>query len=326
MKAFDIILPLVIFFSITSYISELDSEGPFFWQAEREGETFHILGSIHYGVAVEELQCLGEILNNLKTSHLILIESGLDQEVSQQLRGKLDLSLYDETGKSYQTLSEQSQQFFKNQNLPDSVDLKHLSYYGLLYLLSNLCIRDYPELKDRVAQFRSVSLDRQIIKLAQTQNIKQGYLEDFNTLWPVYELSIKSVTLDYIKEFIDSYDTICSRENIDKFLDIAYINLAEKFKSGEIISIDDLKQLIKQKGVHQYSNMPGMYIDDGALYNTLQNRNKVWTKKLISVHTRYNNVFVVGGFFHFVDDFNVLDMLKKEGYSVKRMGTSCEIQ
>ena len=60
-------------------------------------------------------------------------------------------------------------------------------------------------------------------KLAQTQNIKQDYLEDFNTLWFVYELSIKSVTLDYIEGFIDSYDTICSRENIDKFLDTSLI-------------------------------------------------------------------------------------------------------
>ena len=104
------------------------------------------------------------------------------------------------------------------------------------------------------------------------------------------------------------------------------MTLIEKFKSGEIVSIDDLYKLRKQRGVHKYSGRFGMYTDDRAVYNTLQSRNEVWTKRLISSHTRYNNIFVMGGFFHFTDNFNVLDMLKKEGYSVKRMGADCEIQ
>ena len=57
----------------------------------------------------------------------------------------------------------------------------------------------------------------------------------------------------------------------------------------------------------------------------LKKRNETWLKKLVSAHQLKANkeMFVAAGLGHFTEDHNVLDMLKSEGFSVKRYSAKC---
>ena len=69
---------LGIFFSLISVYSYGESSGPFFWEVskenEEEGSPFYVLGTLHAGVALEDLQCSSEISSRLEKAPVLLTE------------------------------------------------------------------------------------------------------------------------------------------------------------------------------------------------------------------------------------------------------------
>ena len=61
---------------------------------------------------------------------------------------------------------------------------------------------------------------------------------------------------------------------------------------------------------------------DNFKHNILRKRNEIWLKKLVSASEK--NMFVAGGLAHFQGSYNVLDGLKKEGFSVRRFNSECQ--
>ena len=55
----------------------------------------------------------------------------------------------------------------------------------------------------------------------------------------------------------------------------------------------------------------------------LEERNKTWFKKLMSAHQAHEEMFVAAGLGHFTYNHNILDMLKSEGFTVKRYSSKC---
>ena len=58
----------------------------------------------------------------------------------------------------------------------------------------------------------------------------------------------------------------------------------------------------------------------------LKDRNKQWFIKFKNAHGKYNEIFLASGTAHFIGNFNLLDMLKADGFSISRMNASCEYQ
>ena len=321
-------LSFVLFFIIaTAFCGSgekpvLQDRGPYFWQAEKEGKTFHILGTMHVGVSMDDLQCSDQITNYLKTSDLVFLE--FNERNLSQLRNKITAGLSDRSGNSYQSFNEKSRQFLEKTNFPS---INALSYYGLLYVLHNICISNYPDLVEKFVLLNSSSLDKQIQEIAQSQNIKQDYLDSLKEVSSIFELNRQAVTLEQVETFIDDYDVICSETNFEKALSVLFIT-ANRFKSGDL-SLDFTESLERQHGLHKDTPLPGSPpFDDEVVTNTMQGRNDKWVKKLISAHSVHNNIFVAGGLFHFETGgkASVLDGLTKAGYSVSRINDNCMIQ
>ena len=56
----------------------------------------------------------------------------------------------------------------------------------------------------------------------------------------------------------------------------------------------------------------------------LKNRNEKWMDEFQPIHRSYKQVFTAAGNAHFTWSFNMLDMLKAEGFSIQRMQSSCQ--
>ena len=72
--------------------------------------------------------------------------------------------------------------------------------------------------------------------------------------------------------------------------------------------------------VNQYKtgHLNPAYSDDFA-EELLKNRNEKWLKKFTSSYESYNQIFVAAGKAHFTGPFNILDMLKEEGFAVQQV-------
>ena len=66
-----------------------------FWKAERDGNHLYILGTIHFGVSLSDIQCHETIENNLKVSDLVFLESH-SYSKEQGLNLPLNLSFEDQ--------------------------------------------------------------------------------------------------------------------------------------------------------------------------------------------------------------------------------------
>ena len=96
--------------------------------------------------------------------------------------------------------------------------------------------------------------------------------------------------------------------------------LIQKYKSGvsfDVLKIDENTLKLQGATEEQIKDYK-----DNLENNLLRKRNEIWVKKLVSASEK--NMFVAGGVAHFINSYNVLDGLKKEGFSVKRFNFDCQ--
>ena len=121
----------LIFFVVSCNIGP---KGPFFWKAEKEGKTFYILGTIHEGVGLEDLQCSQVISDILDQSNLLWTEVNMFevQEILKNQQSIVQELSMDVSGQSFQSLSEPSQNFFKTKLPAEALQtVQQMSYFGL---------------------------------------------------------------------------------------------------------------------------------------------------------------------------------------------------
>ena len=89
---------------------ERESRGPFFWQVEKDNKSFHILGTIHIGVSLAELQCSNTISNVLNASNEIWTEHNLQTEVEHNSQAESDSTEQDKHNQASLTSSSEQQE------------------------------------------------------------------------------------------------------------------------------------------------------------------------------------------------------------------------
>ena len=104
-----------LLFLVVSLISVSALAVPF-WEAEKEGRHFYMLGTIHVGVSLSELQCNKKIEDKLKQSSLVFTEvkssSDLENLNSEQVR-KLYLGLKQEKEEIMSQFSEETKKIIQ---------------------------------------------------------------------------------------------------------------------------------------------------------------------------------------------------------------------
>ena len=171
----------------------------------------------------------------------------------------------------------------------------------------------------------SQKLDDQIRQLAQTKNIPQSSLDEKDSIFDLVRTQTKIASKEQVERAVKRYSRDCQQKEIAEVFKVME-NMIQKYKNGE--SIDFFKmdeQVLKRQGWTE--DMVKSY-KDRLQRNLLKKRNEIWLKKLLSAHVREDNtnMFVAGGMLHFQGSFNVLDKLRKNGFSVKRFNSDCKAE
>ena len=272
--------------------------GPYFWQVQKDGRVSYFLGTYHVGVTLENLQCSEQIKMYLKQSDFLFTEvadsnSKSDQKFNRILQEyKRTVMSSKENGQEFQSLNTDSQIFFRSRNISEN-----LSYIGYIIVLDNLC-RDQAFYATGAG---TVSLDAQFKAISQSENMQVGYLD--------------------------------ANEDTDAVAE-AYIGI--RYSHWENVNNEDVNEAVSgfESCIFNTVNRINKYIEgDLTIFNSkeydrvlLRDRNVQWVAKFKEVHGsgRYDQIFLAGGTAHFIANFNVLDMLRKDGFSISRMNSDCE--
>ena len=292
-----ILLVFIVFFSGVIACSPVQNKGPFFWRAEKEGKTIHILGTVHVGISLEDLQCHQEISDSLDGSDLLWTESDINRQ-QELMQTAMDTLVMNPSGHSFKSLNEESQDFFKAKAGQDDT-VTQLSYFGLMVYMQNLCQIEHKEfLQKRLASFenklKQLALDIEIQQLAQIQNISQDYLDEESYLPDLIRSNVEKISKEQVEKLVREYKNKCQQEKLAKSLNSQFElieNIISKYKNG--VSFDVLKlgeQTLKQSGFTE--DMIESY-KDNFQHNILRKRNEIWLKKLVSAQEQ--KMFVGGG-------------------------------
>ena len=314
--------------------SVLAKKGPFFWEATKQGRVISILGTMHLFFKLQELQCSEQIIQSLSESSLVWTE--LDIKTVKKNFEKFEQQKLDPTGRDYQSLHPKSREFFESRQ--DKSELQKLSYYGLLHRLNDECSAEHMEYIHDIAPKVTVTTDTQwgeldikIQTLARERKISQKFLdkgfpfESILFVSPFYTFADKK----FVDRAVRNFNTNCTQDRVKMKL---YKNknqiekTKKRFLSGyqiPIITLNILRTITLITIPKQIK-----YISQNKKH-LLNKRNEYWLNKLLPAHQKHQKMFVAAGVIHFIEGHLVdhgktlLDMLRKQGFEIKRYNTKC---
>ena len=321
--------------------SEASREVPFFWSAEKEGKTIHLLGTIHSGAALEDIACSDKIFERLKASDLVFLETEhkLIRILPEDQYKKLVTGSKNEREAIFSRLSpevrEEARAFINDTNKTlleliikpvffpvPLIDRKKepLSPAAAEFLISrgidiSGSFADYvyeTALSAYYEAFHSSSkkMEWQIAFAAEEADIQIAALDDRSKTAADVDAretapqaaNPHEVTLGELERIIMSFGYLASRFRADMESFAPYYLKADRAYLQKIVD----------------------YGDDEEREILVKNRNKLWLKKILDAfegHKR-RRVFAAGGLAHFIGQANLLEMLKEEGFIVR--GERCE--
>lgn len=323
----------VAFTSVTN--SEVTkSDSPFAWSVQRDGKTHHILGTVHAGVSLEELPCSDEILKQIQASDLVFLEVlhaltplnrknmveffteskekkerilnnfSFSAESQQKIREMINsllqiapinpLYLTQESDKGFDDLSEEAKEFL----ISHGADIQG-SYVDYVVFIS------------QVTHYKAIysfdHMEFQIAAIVLAENIKTRALNNPKT---AEELERKK------KKYPEDSLSPITRDIIESLVDNHYP------------SMERIKQAIFKKAeLYISGNEEEIIVSSSDELDSLENENALWLEKFKEAHAspEYESLFLAGGVRHFIGSFNLIDQLRKEGFSVNRMTCSTDI-
>ena len=311
--------------------SVLAKKGPFFWEATKEGRVISILGIIHASVRLQEIQCSRKIIQSLNESSLVWTEADITIGKLFKVTEEFNNKQLDPTGRDYQSLDQNSRKFFESRYYKS--ELQKLSYYGLVKTLSLECSIEHTEsLYTDPIEIEYGDLDIHIQTLARVKKIPQEFLDNG---FPI--ISFLSVSPFYVfadKQFIDravkNFNINCTQDRMKRKMDKhkAEKEKAKKnFLNGYQVSLSNLA-LNALRTISWITILKKIkYISQNK--KLLNKRNEHWLKKLILAHQKHQKMFVAAGVSHFIEGHleeygtTLLDMLKEQGFEIKRYNTKC---
>ena len=338
-----------ILFLTFSYSAFAQQEKPLpFWLAEKDDKKVYLLGTIHT-TGLNSYQCPSEIKNRVKNSDLVFVETNSFKDYNfnreeqrilfigsesqkQELLSKLPeedriavskavtniVKSFDMINRivnqpvkyasggfsTFENLNPQTQEFLINHSFKPSKYnkkdfLKEVAYFILLIVYYD-------------ASFDVDSMDSEIALFSKNNKIPLKGLDKDKKLISEKEfqdaMSKKDtifVTIDNVEQTIANYELFKEQKSsIIKFSTEYFLN---KISQG---NFKEIEQTIDGKNA------------------LLKNRNIIWVEKINqALNTEENNtIFVAGGILHFLGSDNMIDMLKEEGFNIKKLHCSLEFE
>lgn len=289
-KGSEISLLSVFFLFLTISCGPLFPTGkPFFWKVEKDGKTSYFLGTNHYGISLKELPCSGTILKKLKSSDLVLTELGEGIQDTRQLKEWKQTFTISPNNEDFNRLSPESQKFLEQKGIS-----KELTYFNLGYELHFLCLKKAIGEKTALT-----SMDAQVEFVATRSNIPLQALDTLELRKPV----IKHIT---------------TKEDIEK--QIKFFPLCLKYIRYDIATYKSGEEPSAPKGLNKW--LHNRYSTGEFDQWALKHRNEKWATQFKKAHQNHDRIFMAAGLYHFTRAFNLIDMLRRDGFDIERV--SCQ--
>ena len=307
---------------------------PFYWSAEKNGKKTHLLGTFYVGISLEEdVKCSEKISEQIKGSDLIFLETKPEpQNLTEEEKLIIYIGPREEREKVLDKLSKEEQEQIERRRkmakrmvratLPHHYKYEYegrgnfrdfngrakeffISYGANVTQWS---YTDYFYFIFETAFFEAflssgIYMNEEIYNIAQTNNTRVQFLDDSlkvdSDLNEATEVSIIKweVKIDrrYIENYADRYNQIVHAFEKD------FSDGADIYKSG--------KEVVFKR-----------FSGELSPEKTLE-RNTLWLKPFIAAHQNpeYSNIFLAAEAKHFLGPFNLIDLLRMEGFSLKRI-------
>jgi len=162
---------------------------------------------------------------------------------------------------------------------------EHFNWVGLYLFLSKKCTEEV--FNQNPALSGSVGMDKDIERVAHSRRIPVHYLDD-SAESQISALK-SAIDRDSIERGIRSYSDCPGQMK----------QIMENYKTGQ--------------------DLPLLQMSPDEIEALLTNRNKQWLNKFIAATDSYDHIFLAAGSAHFFDPSSLLDMVRKEGFSVSRV-------
>lgn len=311
-----IMILLWLVFASFSLQGETNGKGPYFWEVEKDGKKSYILGTLHMGVALEDLPCSKEISSHLENANVLLTETNMPsiRELVTFLAKEIENGL-SSPALGFKDLSPESQEFFKTRfsQIPsidwlplETQQLEEANSVFLIFFFQLICLSNSPAIVSTVMPLIEKIMDLQIEEIARLHGIPQGNLdtmemEEFLQITLSQTDSFDSYfSIGAIEDSVTNFETICTEENLKKQFQLllSLSEIIDLYISGELeVEIP----LTEERKIRQ----------------------DMWFSKIRPAFQEQSHVFVAGGMGHFTESYNILDMLEQEGFSSKRFNENC---
>ena len=329
---------------------------PFFYSAEKNGKTIHLLGTHHEEVSLEELPCHNEIARKLNTSDLLFSEVtpsiltllkylGNDTEKAftakqKEALGRLSEHKKEEVNKIIGSIEKQTTEEIQQQYELVGirfVDKEKEPFEALTPQIQEILINLISQRISVKKDYDYVDYLYLMVSSTMLDYFFSRYLDsslDFQMANTAQSGDIRIRPLDNNKSVLGySSGVAFSNQRRDEtaieeieigseFMNRISINLINAQPLPEASSSKTVYLSGSEEGVRQMLNSD--YVSKEQIDILLKNRNELWFQKIIEAFEslEYANIFVAGGLAHFIGLFNVLDMLEAEGFTIQRLSCS----
>ena len=202
----------------------------------------------------------------------------------------------------------------------DQIETANVS--NLMGIYNFICLSDYPSLVDALIPLLDKQLDVQVIKVAADKNIPQINLDNVEQVTGKTEHIFPSVSIERLEDLVNSYKKHCTIKNLEKKYEILLLvaKKVDPYIDGKLLNIVDR---MRKKGYSEEVIKKNTWYYEKII---LEARNKVWFPKIKKAYQEHGSVFVAVGVGHFIDAYNLQDMLKADGFSVKRYNSNCIVE
>ena len=308
-------------------LTETDQEGFLpspFYSVTKDGKTHWVFGYGHLIPSLSHFMCYRQIEQKIVESDLVLLERTQDSlkrvffHSSTREFWERERNRFPSLG-SFNELNEQTQDFFiKGTDEFSSREFSIINWYPLLDY------RDYLFIASSIERVKllKISFDYKLDKLVDDLGIPKISLDDENNLAlnlsymrdisNIMSIEIRnSNSSEEIRQLIES--RVNGINNFDTFF--------EKYKPAAYPYqkyISDVKGIVSEDILN--------YFSDEAIQLLFVDRNKIWLEKFLTAHkgAQNNSLFLAAGLGHLLGPFNLLDMLREEGFSIQLM--DCGLQ
>ena len=318
-----------------------------FWKAEKDNQIFYILGTIHLGVSLSELQCTNIIQDKIKNSPFVFTEN-FSPETAPLYNNYVDAMK-----KLYLGSKEEREQIMSQ--FSEQTRKKIMARINFIKLMNKQAVMNAIGTKfiEDEGQFKDLSKDSQNFLIQHGLYDKnKNYLDyffdivfvtnydAFFSLKKILDAEIIKLALDHnipILSLDENKKTVSKLEKEIEELKNKRTGREVKINKADIDQMTANYESLKQTNLDHYSNLisgykpPDREIETKASESLasrivkwlfgrgssplLQNRNELWVEKMLSSNED-QAIFLSGGYLHFIGYNNVLDILEKKGFKI----------